>query len=143
MTMREDREREERERERQSKPEPIVLSNEQLSEKAKEQNRINFALAFMTLIVLGLALLAQFSNRPTTNTAELTKLTAQVDSLKATNDAQNAALDYLKTHTDTTGLADVRQELTLMRDNDEQRSSDIQRMTEAFDRAYLSAANKK
>lgn len=114
-------------------------------ESSSTSNQPNSALAVFALIVAILALAVGLfaplhpdrgPKTPTITPAQLQSLRDSVVELK--NDVA-----YLKAHTDTTGLADMRQELQAMKANDEQRSHDIIEMTDAFNRVYINGAPKR
>lgn len=115
--------------------EALETSNDSRGRQLTIQSWLIAALVIMAIV-------GWFTPRPappTKSAVDQQTLTAINDSLKA----HGASIAYLRAHTDTTGLADVRQEMAAMKANDEQRSADMIQMTDAFNFAGLHLPAKK
>lgn len=101
---------------------PYTMSPEELTRRIGAQKPVNIILillAIAALIMAGIAL-----GRPASKPAVIAHPNA-VDSLQAEVAALRGDLAYLKAHTDTTGVSDMREQVQTLTSLVEQRASDL------------------
>lgn len=148
MSLREEREREELERAKHQNPEPVILTLEQASEQITElaNRRTSNALpvvAIICSIVIPVVIAFVAPNFQHQKAPSQMVTMEQYQQLKSQYDALQGEVQYLKAHTDSTGLADMRHELNEWRGNAEELSATSIRLTEAYDRAFLQGVAPK
>lgn len=122
---------------------PVVLTLEEASEKIAELSgrKPSSALPLLALfcsivIPIVVAFIAPKFQQQTTVKAPTVTL-QQFQELEQRVIKQDSVLTYMASHTNTTGLDDMRRELAEWKGNDEQRSIDIQQLKDDVNRYGL------